>query len=69
MSLASRRRFWAMSASVNSKWAPRRQRSRRPVEVQDALQMSEQHLDALAVPERSLESLPLGDRRVAWSIR
>ena len=29
ISLASRRRFWAMAASVNSNWAPRGPRSRR----------------------------------------
>lgn len=51
-----------MAASVNSNWPARAPRGPQAAEPQDTLEVSEQHLDALAVSARLLEGLDLGER-------
>jgi hypothetical protein len=53
LSLASFLRFWAVAASKNSSRAPRGPRSRRRPEPEDALEVSEQHLELLASVPRA----------------
>ena len=48
MSFASFRRFWAVAASRNSSLAPLGPRRRKSTKPEDALQMSEEHLDPLS---------------------
>src|SRR6266516_1334311 len=53
--LASFLRFWAMAARRNSCRAPVGPRSRSRTEPKDALEVSEEHLDPLALVPRLLE--------------
>jgi hypothetical protein len=57
MSFASFRRFWVVAANRNSSLAPRPAPAQ-SVELQDALQMSEEHLDPLSLAARDRVGLP-----------
>src|SRR5512133_2394841 len=59
-SFASRRRFCAIAARVNSSCAPHGPAQPKPPQPQDAFEMSKQHLDGFAMAARSFESLGLG---------
>lgn len=61
LSLASFLRFWAAAARWNSSRAPFGPRSRKPIQLQDALEVGEQQLDLLALPPRGPAFLGSGD--------
>jgi hypothetical protein len=62
MSFASFRKFWAVAANRNWSLAPLGPRRRKSTEPEDALQMSEEHLDLLSLATRDGVGLGLGDR-------
>ena len=48
-----------MAANVNSNWAPLGPRRAQPAEPENALEVGEQHLDALSITARLLECFGL----------
>ena len=56
ISFAIRLRFWAIAASVNSILGAARTAQPKATEPQDALEVREPHLDALAIVARALEA-------------
>src|ERR1700720_2660332 len=69
ISMASLRRFWAVAARWNSSRAVWPAQSQ-PIELQDAFQMREQHLDLFALTARGPVHLGLGDvaRHIAGAL-
>ena len=62
ISFASLRRFWAVAARRNSSRAPVGPSQSKPIELENAFEMGEQHLDLLAQSARHVALPRLGDR-------